>query len=193
MNRLSSSETLIRRVQRGDQQAFRELYEAYKRRAWQFALCAMRDSDLAADVVQDAFLEVYRSIGKLRDPRSFQSWFYKILYHHVLRHAKRRQTRHWVEPIEDEKVMISTDPVQDIIADEERQRLWEMVNALDESLRIPLLLHYLEEFTDREIAETCGIPTGTIKWRLHRAKGLLTEMMRKDGKETLNYGEETIR
>lgn len=193
LNRTGLSETLILRVQRGEQQAFHELYEAYKRRAWHFALCAIRDRDLAGDAVQDAFLEVYRTIGKLKNPQSFQSWFYRILYHQVLRHAKRRQRKPPVEPIEDLAALISADPLQDVIADEERQQLWRMVNLLDESLRIPLLLHYLEGFTDREIAETVGSPIGTIKWRLHHAKTLLARMMRKNGKGEEGYGEKTTR
>ncbi|MCE5361567.1 MAG: RNA polymerase sigma factor [Acidithiobacillus sp.] len=189
MNRNLPSEALIDRIQRGNEQAFRELYELYKRRAWHFALCSIRDRDLAGDAVQDAFLEVYRTIGNLKHPAAFQSWFYRILYHQVLRHTKRRHQKHTVDLIEDMDMPIDSDPVQDILADEERRQMWRLVNCLDDAMRIPLLLHYLEGFTDREIAETVGSPIGTVKWRIHQAKVQLARMMGEKGWGKEGYGE----
>src|SRR6266852_3349054 len=70
---------LVRRCQRGDEDAFRELMRLYRGRAVYLAAQVLRDRTEAEDVVQEAFLRVFRSIGKFRGDASFYSWLYRIV------------------------------------------------------------------------------------------------------------------
>lgn len=170
---------LVRRVQSNDHDAFRALYEIYKRRAWHFALSLSRDESLSADIVQDTFIEVYRSIKGLRNPEAFQAWFYRVLYSKVLLHVKERQKhRVHVESVELDTRISEADPLDKILAKEENRQIWSAVNELGPSYRIVLVLRYLEGMSDAEIAAIVQSPIGTVKWRLHEGKARLIRILK---------------
>lgn len=179
---MNQTTLLIMRVREGDVEAFHELYELFKRRAWKFALIYARDKSIAASIVQDAFVEVYKNIRQLRSPEAFQTWFYRILYTKSLRYIKQDAKRKADLVYFDEDFDLvdqGQDPVNEVIRREYNLILWKAVAHLPYELRIPLVLRYVEGLSDTKIARVLGISIGTVKWRIRRGRRVLSDIINK--------------
>src|SRR5512138_2760842 len=86
-------DTLIRAVQRGDQDAFEQLVRAYERNVLRLAMNLLRSPEDARDVYQEAFLRVYRNIQSFRFDCSFHTWLYRIVTNICLDHLRKRKVR----------------------------------------------------------------------------------------------------
>lgn len=164
----------------------RSKFEGYLRPvldvAYGYAHKLTGNPDDAMDLVQDAAVQAYRSIGTFEDGTNFKAWFMKILtnkfYKSKVREARRGQT----VPLDDAEDLFmynqaesrglrdTLDEVFDKIDQEEVQRA---IDKLPEEYRIVSLLYFLNEFSYEEIAEAAGIPIGTVRSRLHRGRKLL--------------------
>src|SRR5580700_11471253 len=85
--------TLIRAVQRGDQDAFEQLVRAYDHSVFRLAINLLRSPEDAQDVYQEAFLRVYRNLDKFRFDCSFHTWLYRIVTNLCLDHMRKRKVR----------------------------------------------------------------------------------------------------
>src|SRR6266853_377106 len=85
--------TVIRAVQRGDQDAFEQLVRAYDQSVLRLAMNMMRSPEDARDVYQEAFLRVYRNIHTFRFDCSFHTWLYRIVTNICLDHLRKRKVR----------------------------------------------------------------------------------------------------
>ncbi len=120
----------------------------------------LRNAQDQQDAVQEAVLKAWQKIGSLRDERFFATWLTRILINECYNLLSAR------------KGAVPLDAVQEIpsVAGEANRELRDAVLALDEKLRLPVLLHYMEGYRVREIAEILKLPEGTVKTRLARAK-----------------------
>lgn len=122
-----------------------------------------------ADAVQSCLLKAWQYRDRLRDQARFRPWLLRILVnecHSLLRRDMR---------------FLLVD-VPDAHADEavDTGDLRDAIQALPEKLRLPVLLHYVEDIPLREVAQALGIPEGTVKSRLSRARGLLKSAVREE-------------
>lgn len=174
----SSIVTLIERIQQGDQQAMSELYEATYADAYKMAMRLCRDEGDAQDAVQDAFLEIFQSIHKLRDPNSYYLWLSRIVTSKCTRifRKKRHMT---LEPeqmgrlpnqVEKKKAFI---PHLQIEEEEERQLMHTFVDELSPILKETVELVYFKQMSIEEVSAYLQVPIGTIKSRLHYARNIL--------------------
>ncbi len=183
--RLPTDEELIARTLAGEDEAFAELVSRHKDLVYTIALRVVGDEDEADDVAQEAFVRAYRALGRFRGDSKFSSWVYRIAVNRGLTHLKRRKRRavtidFVAEPhIEAPAAMAdkSTDPEQFVLDQEFRLRVREAVNALPPRYRAVVTLFYLEERSYKEVAEVLGIPMGTLKTHLHRARALLKNIL----------------
>jgi RNA polymerase sigma-70 factor (ECF subfamily) len=158
---------LIRRAQGGDEEAFASIAVGIGNRLHAVSHRILRDIDLAEDATQQALLAIWRDLPQLRDPANFDAWSYRLLVRAC--YAEGRRTHHWapnlrVLPIVDEPA----DPdASTRIAD--RDQLERGFRRLSIDHRAVVVLHHYLDLPLETIAETLGVPIGTVRSRLHYA------------------------
>ena len=169
--------TLIQRILAGDENAFASLVRKYQRQVHAFARRKIKDFQIAEDITQETFLQVYQKLGTLDDPTLFSQWLYTIANHLCI--AWFRQNRLQTEPLEDVCILgIETEPYSRYVASEhakiaaeaQRDLVEKLLRKLKESDREVITLHYFEEMTSSEIGELLGVSENTIKSRIRRAR-----------------------
>jgi RNA polymerase sigma factor (sigma-70 family) len=156
-------EELVHRVAQGDERALSELYDRYSRPVYATGIRSLRDAHLAEELVQDAFISVWRGAASF-DPRraSFATWLYRVTHNRVVDLARRRRVR---------PKFVGDEPLRSVSGGPEPEASvdgWDVARALS---RIPqehrevLTLAYFEGLSQREISRRTGVPLGTIKSR----------------------------
>lgn len=135
-------------------------------RAYRLAGLILGDRHEAEDATQDALLRAWRSAASLRDPAGFQAWFDRILVNACRDRLRRRGKVRVIDLDEGLAVPSTRDPFRGIA---DRDEVLRAMTALDDDLRIVILLHYWADLTLEGVAERVGWPVGTVKSRLHRA------------------------
>lgn len=166
---------LMLSVKQGDQTAFRELYDRYYEYAVRVATIVLRNqSSLALDAVQEAFIRMYRSAASFETSQSFKPWFYTIL----LNECKRIADKHGkLIAVGDEAMKAMETGGRDQHAFEQYEELYEELQRLEEHNRIPIILKYMHDLKDQEIADTLGENLNTIKSRIFKAKQKLRQRL----------------
>ncbi len=171
---------LIVRCQTGDRDAFEELFYLYREDVFRFSYLVVRDAVLAQDVVQEAFLKVFRSSDKFQFRSSFKSWLYRIVVNEAITILRRRKLKEDLDPAPDagkgqdaRNRARDSQPEEAALQSEERDMVHWAIGQLDPIHRSVVVLKYYHDFSDSEIATVVGCPLGTVKSRLHRARELL--------------------
>jgi RNA polymerase sigma-70 factor (ECF subfamily) len=155
---------------------FQELVDAHYQALYRFALSLTRDADRAGDLVQETFCIWAEKNGQLRDRTKAKTWLFTTLHREFLAQA-RRSSRYSDEPVEDAAERIPAAAGDDPERQLDGQRAMELLGALDETFRAPLVLFYLQQHSYKEIAEILEIPIGTVMSRIARGKDLLRRRM----------------
>ena len=157
---------LVIRAQRGDQAAFAEIASATYGRMHSLAYGILRDRPNAEDAVQQAMLEAWRSLPKLRDPARFEAWTYRLTVNAC--YAESKRAKRWLPNM-------AVDPLREPVAPDEfgpvadREILDRGFRQLSVDQRAVLVLRHLVGLPLEEVARTLDIPTGTARSRLYRA------------------------
>jgi RNA polymerase sigma factor (sigma-70 family) len=173
-----SDEALVALVARGEEDALAALYDRFGRTAYGLALRVVRDAELAEDVVQEAFLSLWRSAGRFVPERSRAGTWLLTLVHRRAVDLVRREERRRAEPIE------SAPEAADAAAEEapwlrlERERVQTALASLPDAQREAIELAYYGGFTQAELADRLGEPLGTIKSRMFAGLARLGELLR---------------
>jgi RNA polymerase sigma-70 factor (ECF subfamily) len=154
------------------------VYGTYAEAAIRTAFLITRNKAAAEDAVQEAFVQVIRSISTLRDPASFRPWFYRIVVNAAKRLSRNANRSLPLDLEIHNHIDLSVLPPDEAaIGIEEIQMLRSAVNDLNEAHREAIILRYYTGLSDEEIAQTLGVPSGTVKSRLHRAREALHERL----------------
>jgi len=162
---MTADSTLVRRSLEGDAEAFEELVRRYIRPAHAVALGVVREPADAEDVCQDAFIRALERLDDCRDPEKFGAWFLSIVRnraHSVRRYRSVREAA----PLDRVQPASAADPARDAWRAQLRERLIEAMDVLTDVQREVLILHDLEGWKHREIAERLGLPEGTVRAHL---------------------------
>lgn len=153
----------ISRIVQGDREAFRSLYDNYFDYAMRTAIVVTKNAEWAKDAVQETFLRVYRNIWQYDSGKPFKPWFYCILLRECYRVMEREKK---VIPFGDHLEQIGVEPkLPDANAD-----IYEALQSLNDMYRIPLILKYLHDYSEKEIADMLEINVNTLKSRLHKGR-----------------------
>jgi len=176
----SDERDLVARCLARDEHAYRELIRLYQRPVLNLAWRITGDAEEAAEVAQETFLRVLRSLASYDPERPLKSWLFKIAANLALDALRRRKRRPYLlgDLVDEEGPPIEpadTGPPPDAALREgwSHERFEALVQELPEHYQAILYLRYREELAYEEIAETLGIPLGTVKVRLHRAHEML--------------------
>jgi RNA polymerase sigma-70 factor (ECF subfamily) len=178
-----SDEELLARFRRGQREAFGALVRRYERELYGYLRRYLGDGNLADDVFQNTFLQLYTKIGQYEPGRPVRPWLYTIATHQAI-DALRRNGRHPVLSLDQQREELAGGDIQSLVAmletrgpgpldaalsEERRQVVRASVENLPDFLRQVVVLAYYQGLKYREIAEIVGIPVGTVKSRLHAA------------------------
>lgn len=166
----AEEDLLVLAAQSGDSRAFELLYRRYSGPLARFSYGLCGNRQMASDAVQEAWITLSRSLHGLRDPRGFRLWAYKTVRWRTVDQLRRQPKGQ--EPLEETDV--SAEPKAQIATPDQLARHLAMLPTAEKTV---LTLFYLEGLTIAEIAALEGIPAGTVKSRLNRARSRLKDRM----------------
>ena len=159
----------------GNPEAFATLVERYDRAVYHLAYRTLHDVEEAKDTAQEAFFKAYRSLRTFKQGAKFYTWNFAITYHACCDRLNRRK-RYSNEELP-ERADPSPGPEREAIAMDEARRLRQAIDALPEKYRTVITLYHLQGRQYEEIAEVLGLPMGTVKTHLFRAKEQLRKLL----------------
>lgn len=167
---------LVARVRRGDRAAAEVLAQRWLRACRAVALAVTRDEADADDVCQDAFVTAIQRIEDCRQPDRFGPWLLQIARNRA--HDQLRARARPVLSLEGmEIVSPDASPQREAERGDARTRMLAALGELPQERREVLLLHDLEGWTHREIAERMGLPPGTVRSHLHHARKAMRTLL----------------
>lgn len=180
-----SDESLIARAQAGDRRSFDELVARSYTLVYNTAYRILGDADQAADATQAAYVRAYRSLGSFRGSSTFTTWLYRIVTNvclDLVRGERRRQAGIVPEPEDPDSTPVELPdtrpgPEASVLQGELQAAVHAALQRLRPEHRTVLALYDLAGFPYEDIAVMLGLPLGTIKSRINRARHALREEM----------------
>jgi RNA polymerase sigma-70 factor, ECF subfamily len=184
-------QALVLRSQKGDLKAFEALVEKHQKRMLNLAFRMLGDYEEACDAVQEAFLDAFRAIKKFRGEAKFSSWLYGIVLNQARTHRRqlagqmRIRSLSLDDPPEDESGRRVLDPpsqeasaLEQLEKKEIEAKVQSCINLLEADQREVLVLRDIQGHSYEEIQQILGLPEGTVKSRLYRAREALKNEMK---------------
>jgi RNA polymerase sigma factor (sigma-70 family) len=160
----------VRAIAAGDRRALEALYERHRQPLWSFIRQFVADAHLAEEVLQDTLLAVWRSAGSFRGEAQVRTWLFAIARRQAYTHLRRRRPL----PVDcsDEDAVVDPGPTPDrvVAGRDELHRLAGGLRELSQEHRETLLLALAGDLSYPEIAEVLGVPVGTVKSRVAKAR-----------------------
>jgi RNA polymerase sigma-70 factor (ECF subfamily) len=185
---------LIERLVARDERAFNELVRAYERRVFALVLRMLGDRAEAEDLAQEVFVQVFKAIGTFRGDSKLSTWVYRIAVNLCKNRSKYLRVRHTGEQDELEAIAERTPlgdashanvshvarPDEALGGKQVEQIVQRAILQLEPEFRECLVLRDVEELSYEEIGEITGLPPGTVKSRIHRARAMLREIVERE-------------
>lgn len=169
---------LLERFTTGDLEAFEILFQQFQKDVYGWIIRIVRDPGIAEELTIETFWRIYRSHARFDPARSFGAWARRIATNLALDYLKC--VRNEVELSESRILETPLDPA---VEQDTQQRIKQAFNSLPPKLRLTATLALIEERPYEEIAESLGIPVGTVKSRVFRATRLLRLKLKQLGVE----------
>lgn len=166
----------VERARRGDAAAYDALVRRHYRAAYAVALAVVGNRMDAEDVCQDAFLRALQRLDKLQKPERFAAWLLQIVRNRARNFRSYRRVRS-ARPLEESSAAADEDPAREAERQHLRRELESALSGLSEIQREVVLLHDLEGWKHREIAEALGLSEGMSRQHLMGARRLLRERL----------------
>jgi RNA polymerase sigma-70 factor (ECF subfamily) len=164
-------------VARGEEDGLAALYDRYGKTAYGLALRVVRDQSLAEDVVQEAFLSLWRTAGRFVPERASASTWLLTIVHRRAVDIVRREERRRTDPIEQAPEAVDAAAEEAPWQRFERERVQAALAQLADPQREAIELAYYGGFTQAELADRLGQPLGTIKSRMFAGLARLAELL----------------
>jgi RNA polymerase sigma-70 factor (ECF subfamily) len=188
---------LIRRLRDRDERAFRELLDLHRDRVFNITYRMLGNRSEAEDVAQEVFITVFKTIDSFREEAKFSTWLYRVAVNHTKNRIKYLARRHERDRDElDEGVhsqqvngavtgmpLRNAQPDKALASAQMESLMQEAIEALDEDQRAVVILRDVEELSIDEICQITGLPDGTVKSRLHRARLVLRKKLQRHVEE----------
>lgn len=186
------SSDLIRRAQSGDPDALTQLVLGQQHYVYSIAMSVLKDPDDAADLTQEAFIRLFRSLSQYNGESRFTTWLYRLVVN-LGRDELRKRGRQVpvVPPVADEDEldpMMSvadddrwSDPAQALDSQELRETVRRALGQLEEHHRLVLTLYYFDDMKYTDIAEILDLPLNTVKSHIRRGKERLAALLEAQG------------
>ena len=181
-----SEQELIKRCKAGDEDAWREFIDTYKHMVYGFAYDMLRNPEDAEDVAQEVFINAFRAIGSFRGDARISTWLYRVTKNACLNFIRQRerttitsldeQEGNWEELIDFEDSMPT--PEEMAMNKELRELVRSKIDELPPIYRTAIIMCDMHQLSYDEAARILGIPVGTLKSQVSRARRLLKEKLK---------------
>ncbi len=171
--------SLVERCQRGEAEAFRELFREHRQDVARLAQRMLGRSTDLEDIVQEVFLQVHRSIRDFRHGARFSTWLYRVTVNVVLMHRRAAKSRPVFGEAPEHLTAIDHGPRADEQLERQRrvQAFHRLLDRLSEKKRLVFVLHEIEGLAPGEIAKIVGSPVLTVRTRLFYARRELLALL----------------
>jgi RNA polymerase sigma-70 factor (ECF subfamily) len=181
MSETLTDRQLVKQVLAGGREAAAELIRRHEKKAFYITYGFTHNREEAFDLVQEAFLRMFRNLGLYREKYEFSTWFYRIVTNLSINHNRRKKIISWV-PLSDLAGGVKSpddNVVEEIDRRERATMLREAISVLPEKQKAAIVLFDIEDFSIKDTARILGCSEGTVMSRLHygrkRLKILLLE------------------
>ncbi len=185
----------VRAAQKGDREAFARLVEPIEARLYQLALGITGNRQDAEDAWQNALLRAWKSIDRVKEPEAFRAWIAKIVVNECRRTLRSRVSKGWFRQVStsngepedihnlhgiavDATLETAQDMTQDIV---HQMVVLSYLQSLPEEQREALVLRFWLDMPLQEVAQSTGVPLGTVKSRLYRGLEALRPLLAQEG------------
>jgi RNA polymerase sigma-70 factor, ECF subfamily len=186
-----ADEELFKLYTSGNPDGFRILMERYEPRIRGFLRKRLNDDERVRDLTQDTFLRIHRARANYDPTKKFSTWIHTIannLLKNEFRNRSRRRETSFTDlrprsaisdgtPRPVEFPAKGTDPEHDAYRSELREAIGEAISAMEDHHRVPFVMREVQDLSYEEIAEKMGIPVGTVKSRLNRARSAFRALL----------------
>lgn len=175
----SDIERLVKAGQAGDRGAFDGIVRLYQRRAMQVAVRILGNANEAAEAVQGGFVKAYLNISKLREPKRFESWFFRIIANTAISQRKAAKCRA-------EKIKIAGgsgskkvfSPEEREIGEELKEAIQQAISKLSKKEAKAIALFGIEDLPREKVAEIMGCSTEAVRWHVFKARQKLKVLLK---------------
>jgi len=168
---------VVTRILKGDMRAFELLVKQYERLVFHVTSRLVRDEDDIADICQEVFIKVHKGLFRFNFQSKLSTWVAQVTYFTAINYLKKyknKQVDSYPDDIENYH-FTNDNPEQLLTKKEVANYVEQLILQLPETYRTVITLYHLNEFSLEEIGEITGMPEGTIKSYLFRARKLLKE------------------
>ncbi len=186
--KLDDDQLLIKKIVKGDRLSFERLMKKYNRKIYNFIFRMIRNEESSKELTQDFFIKIYMVIEKYNFEYKFSTWAYRICYNMVIDHIRKNQV--YIDSLENDSVpkkdiVYHNDSISlsgfDLLEKEEiRDIVWDSVERIPLKYKELIFLRYQQELKYDQIASITGLPVGTVKNRIFKAKELIKTEMSKN-------------
>ncbi len=146
------------------------LYSAYKSRIYTFLLRFLSDPELADDVTQEVFTKAFHALPKLERGTKVLPWLYRVASNSAIDHVRRRRRFTWIRMSAIQHTSIEPQAADEVGGAGEREHVQAVLRTLPPENAVALLLHALEGYSYKEIAEIQGVTMTAVRSRIARAR-----------------------
>jgi RNA polymerase sigma-70 factor (ECF subfamily) len=172
--------SLIRRAQKGDQDAFAALLDEHQRYVYNLAFRVLKDENEALDLTQETFVRAWTALPNFRGQSQFRTWLYRIvtnLCYNRLPNLRRSLNELGEDVLEEIPESTHGSPADKLESRETRGDLHQAIEDLETNYKLLITLRYQHELSYEDIAVTLNLPLGTVKTGIFRAKGQLRKSL----------------
>ncbi|AIQ11703.1 sigma-70 family RNA polymerase sigma factor [Paenibacillus durus] len=169
MNHPKQDSELAALVLAGSREAYSELYERTITEVYRTVRFLIGESSDTDDVVQEIYIQAYRSLGQYDAARPFRSWLMGVAMRQIRAYRRKRWNHIRLIKKAQQSIIAAYDFSGEVVDKISYRPLITSVERLPFKLKQVVILHYLNEYSQEEIADALGIPLGTVKSRIHAA------------------------
>lgn len=179
-------DVLVAKLKRGEQSALKALYEGHSKRVYALCYRLAGDAEIAEDITQEVFVQVWQKIHNFRGDSKFSTWLHSVASNVAISHMRKQKSwwRSWFGSDEQNESELANIAVSDEASDFDLSRsgLDKHIAKLPEQARMVFVLLAVEGWRHEEISRELKIAVGSSKAQYHRAKQLLQQSLIKEGR-----------
>jgi len=178
---------MIREALAGSQEAYTRLMKKYHNPIYSLIYRMIRDKEEIEDLTQETFIKAFASLKNFNDEYAFSTWLYKIASNNCIDYIRKRKLKTYsidkpMESEDDDYAYELSDSTYEadrhIIEEQQKALIQEAIDSLPEKYRIVIVMRHTEEKSYEDIAEILGLPLGTVKAHIFRARELLNKYLK---------------
>lgn len=178
---------LIQLTLSGNKEAYSELYDVTIHEVYKTAHFLIDDKADVDDVVQEIYIQLYESLRKYDSEKPFRPWLIGLVIKQIHSYRRKRWMRlRIIKKAEEQRKPVQSDFSNDVVSKISNRKLIELIHKLPYKLKQVIILRYLHDYSQEEVAEILHIPIGTVKSRIHAA---LKKLRQKEQIEEIFLGE----